>query len=140
MDAGNVALLRAQVAVMNLFRAQGQLRAQGSLDLSQMTQLWPEYGLRDRDLRGAVATLSGRGLLRLAPHEVGERIVITEAGARWSQSLPAWLEYRLLAPRRNLHQAACAANRPAPLEPRPERRIARAAVIASEPRIHAAAA
>lgn len=95
--------LRPELAVMNIFRGFA-VKPQGALEMAQLIEVWPEYGLRGADLREAIVRLSRRGFVRIEGPAENERIVLTEGGSQWADSVPAWLEYTLLVPRRQAYQ------------------------------------
>jgi hypothetical protein len=103
MDKKQLFDLRADVAVMIILREFG-VEAYGALERSQMVKSWPEYGLRDADLPAALARLALRGHVHIVNAADGDQVILTERGAQWVESLPAWLEYQLIVPRRAAYQ------------------------------------
>lgn len=95
--------LRADLAVMNALR-DFDAGPGSAIDFDRLAQRWPEYGLRSSDLPEAVQRLARRGLLHVQAAEKHARICASRTGQEWADSQPAWLEYSLLAPRREQYQ------------------------------------
>lgn len=104
--------LRPELAVMNALRRLG-IKPGETVETADLVDAWPEYGLRSTDLQAALQRLGKRGLLRLENSVAGEQAMLTEAGQQWSDSMPGWLEYALLAPRREAHEFIRYYGRPA---------------------------
>lgn len=98
-DTRDPAALRADLAVMNILRGDAS-GADRPIAIAQITEAWPAYGVRGSDLTPALARLMLRGFVKRERVLGGEYLVSTDTGAQWLAAQSAWLEYRLLAPRR----------------------------------------
>lgn len=90
--------LRAELAVMNVFRA-CSAKPGDALHMTEFRARWPDYGLRQTDLPMAVARLMLRGLIQREQDGRSDALILTVAGERWSSDQSAWIEYQLLVPR-----------------------------------------
>jgi hypothetical protein len=86
--------LRARRAILSIFRDLG-ISAAETLSETEITQLWPEYGVRTGDLSWAIEGLVHDGMLARAA-DAPDHLVLTAVGERWLREQPAWLEYRLV--------------------------------------------
>ena len=89
--------LRAQMAVMSIFRSLG-VPAGEPLSMGELSRHWGDYGVRATDLDGALDDLARKGLVLRHP-ETPDQIAKTVAGEQWLGEQPAWVEYQLLMPR-----------------------------------------
>lgn len=95
--------LRAELAVMNALR-EFDAGPGNAVDYERLEHRWHEYGLRRGDLSEAVERLAIRGFLHLQDSNQPHRICASKKGREWADAQPAWLEYSLLAPRREQYQ------------------------------------
>lgn len=98
-DTHDPAALRADLAVMNILRGDAS-GVDRPIAIAQLTEAWPAYGVRGSDLTPALARLMLRGFVKRDRMQAGEFVASTASGAQWLAAQSAWLEYRLLAPRR----------------------------------------
>jgi hypothetical protein len=93
----NANRLRAQMAVMRIFRTLGVLAGE-PVHIGELARHWADLGIRSSDLGVALDDLVRKNLI-FRPSDGPDHIAQTRAGEAWFDHQPAWVEYQLLAPR-----------------------------------------
>lgn len=111
MELTNPVALRAQLAVLSIFRELG-VTAGDVLSIGEIRRTWPGYAVRRSDLVPALEALIEEGRLAFEPGSQ-DVLTLTTKGERWLRQQLGRPKDRLLVPRTARQRRR---NRGAPLE------------------------